>query len=79
MTAACTGLPLADGYTVPPNTDSPFLLGLAIAAAVIVSVLLEARARKKRGEAPPSEKEDGQESADGNKSNKKDDIPQDSD
>ena len=69
-------LPLADGYTVPPNTDSPFLLAGAVAAAVGISVLLEIRARKKRGEDRRGENEDGQEEAD---DREKGDIPQDRD
>ena len=43
------------GYNVPPNTDSPYLLIIAIAAGIAVSVLLERLSRKKRRERPEDE------------------------
>ena len=38
---------LSEGYNVPPNTDSPVILIIAIAAAVAVSVLLDRMNRKR--------------------------------
>ena len=46
-----------DGYNLPPNTDSPVLLIIAVAAGVAVSVLLDRIVRKKRDERPPEDED----------------------